>query len=42
MKVNCFPAYLFMSDNAILLDIYESTKVGRFMRYSLAESAVVI
>jgi len=28
-----------MSDNAILLDIVETGKVGRFVRYFLAESA---
>lgn len=40
MKLNCFPAYLFVSDNANLLDIAESSKVGRFIPYNVDESAV--
>ena len=34
--LNCFSAYLFMSDNANLLDIAESSRVRRFVRYLLA------
>ena len=40
MKLNCFLAYLLMSDNANLLDITEGGKAGRLVCYFLVESAV--
>ena len=42
MKLNCFSAYLLMSDNNILLDIVESIEVGRLGRYFLAKSAAQV
>jgi hypothetical protein len=42
MKLNFSLAYLFMSDNANLLDMTASDKVGRFMCYFLVESAALI
>lgn len=39
MKLNCFSAYLLMSDNANLLDMEKNRKVGRFTHYMVAQSA---
>jgi len=37
--LNCFEAYLHMSDNVNLLDIMENDKMGRLGRYFVAKSA---
>jgi len=37
--LTCRGAYLFMSDNANLLDIMENDKMGRLGRYFVAKSA---
>ena len=37
-----FAAYLFMSDNANLLDVSEGCRMRRLVRYFLAKSAVTI
>ena len=42
MKLNFSLAYLFMSDNANLLDIAGSGRVGRLYRYFLEKSAVLM
>ena len=39
MKLNCFSAYYFASDNANLLDIIGSGKAGRFAHHIVDESA---
>jgi len=41
VKLNCFPAYFFVSDNANLLDIAARRGVGRFLHYMVEESAVL-
>jgi len=41
MKLNCRPAYIYMSDKANLLDLEGGGKVGRFAHYIVAESAVI-
>lgn len=38
-QLNCLAAYLFMSDNANLLDMLVHGKAGRFARHFVDESA---
>jgi hypothetical protein len=40
-EIELCPAYLSMSDNANLLDVMRSCKVGRFIHYIVAKSAVM-
>lgn len=42
VTLDYLPAYLFVSDKANLLDIAESGKMGRFVRYFLEESAAQV
>ena len=42
MKCDCFAAYIYLSDNAILLDVVGSGKARRIWWYFLAVSAVMI
>lgn len=41
LKLNCLATYIFMSDNANLLDMTASDKVGRFVHHIVDESAAV-
>jgi hypothetical protein len=38
-QLNCFPAYILMSDNANLLDVKKPRKAGRFAHHIVDESA---